>query len=75
MSEAEPKSNAPGPLTQASGYEKERRREICKVCPHRIGGRSLSFSLCGRCGCPITSKTALARSSCPMNKWGPDDEP
>jgi|688.fasta_scaffold1338455_2 hypothetical protein len=42
------------------------RVEICLACPHLKKG--LIFR-CGKCGCVIKGKTALARESCPDDRW------
>lgn len=39
------------------------RRSICEPCEFRDGLK------CGECGCPITEKTELKESECPVGKW------
>jgi hypothetical protein len=45
---------------------KEARLALCMVCPHRVDER------CGKCGCPVESKTGWASESCPDDppRWG-----
>jgi hypothetical protein len=62
------RSNQPGPFALVGDYERDRRREICRACSLRAG-RLLTLSVCKACGCPILSKTKLARSECPKGKW------
>lgn len=55
-------------LEPASEAERTRRLAICAACPFRFG-RSVRFSICQACGCPLASKTALLVSDCPKRKW------
>ncbi len=40
-----------------------KRRLICEKCEERRKGR------CGKCGCNLKMKSALATEKCPMNFW------
>ena len=46
----------------------QKRLAACTFCPSR---RSSPIAHCGECGCPIASKTRVANTACPLNKWGP----
>lgn len=41
----------------------KRRMEICVECPHFVN--DLGFSRCGKCGCPLSARTANPDLSCP----------
>lgn len=43
----------------------EKRRSICKACPHYFG----ITGQCNICGCFIRLKSTLKNQSCPINKW------
>lgn len=45
----------------------EERREICNGCPHKT--KMLKIEVCGKCHCPILSKTNSPLNSCPLKKW------
>lgn len=53
----------------ASKEMRERRRAICRDCPHATGGKPEKRVFCGVCGCVIAGKTALAGERCPIGKW------
>ena len=70
---------------QSSGYTKElmaTRLEHCDVCPYKKQmtgiGKVLTTALnmeentffCSKCNCPLGSKTAATKESCPIGKWG-----
>lgn len=50
----------------------ERRREVCEGCEHiayaKAFGNSI-FPYCGKCKCPIWSKTKIMSASCPAGYW------
>ncbi|HET6631529.1 MAG TPA: hypothetical protein VFG73_02320 [Rhodanobacteraceae bacterium] len=65
---------APGPLRRAvaavlaPGDTINARLAICAQCPHRKTRGPVAY--CGKCGCPLQSKTRMARASCPDGRWG-----
>ena len=44
----------------------EERAKICAECPFLH-----LKSVCGKCGCPVLSKTRSLKSTCPLFKWKP----
>lgn len=52
----------------ASKDERERRAGICRTCPRLT---PTPIERCSLCGCPIVSKTAFQRATCPDNppRW------
>lgn len=46
-----------------------KRLEICRACPERQFRTIAKIEVCGKCGCPIVSKTRFAQAKCPLNKW------
>jgi hypothetical protein len=49
----------------------QQRMAICKQCPERrpFGVPPVAIEICGRCGCPLASKTKFPRATCPLAKW------
>jgi len=43
----------------------EKRLTVCKECPFFFK----PTKQCSKCGCFLPAKTAIANSSCPINKW------
>lgn len=54
-----------GNLKQADEQTIAARLEICNSCEVR----NELANVCTACGCYIPAKTALAKSSCPLEKW------
>ncbi len=48
---------------------REKRRAICRDCPFATGGKPGKRVFCGKCGCVIAGKTAVADATCPIGKW------
>ncbi len=48
---------------------REKRLGICRECPHKRIQPITSLELCGKCGCPVLSKTRFQRAACPIGKW------
>ncbi len=47
-----------------------KRRDTCNTCEHRKPATPFKpWEHCGKCGCFIAAKTALAGQSCPLKKW------
>jgi hypothetical protein len=48
----------------------EKRAAICRECPDAVAvaGRKV---FCGRCACPLVSKTRDPAAACPLGKWSP----
>lgn len=48
-----------------------RRQALCYACDNyrRKGLFNLPYDACGKCGCPIESKTRVPGAKCPVNKW------
>jgi hypothetical protein len=44
----------------------DQRKEICKSCEFVV----LRKMLCGKCLCAIPTKCAMAKTECPIKKWG-----
>jgi hypothetical protein len=42
------------------------RMDICNACEAKN-----DLNICTACGCFLPAKTKLAKSECPMEKWGP----
>ena len=53
---------------KATEEERARRKAICAACPFvvEVAARPM---FCGKCGCPLVTKTAFASASCPAKKW------
>jgi hypothetical protein len=49
---------------------REKRLSICKECPEFIK----ATSQCKKCGCIMLLKTKLPHASCPIGKWGEEEE-
>lgn len=47
----------------------QKRIAICRQCPSRMVLPVVKTEVCGRCGCPLASKTKFTRATCPLNKW------
>lgn len=47
----------------------ERRREVCNGCEHVVNAKAFGFQYCGKCKCPIWSKTKIVSASCPAGYW------
>ena len=45
--------------------EKNARMDICNSCEFLFK----PTSTCKKCGCFMTTKTAIASANCPINKW------
>lgn len=47
---------------------REQRKAACRACPSLL---RTPFERCGRCGCPIVSKTSFQGATCPDNppRW------
>lgn len=43
---------------------REKRAEICKVCPSLN-----SYNFCIHCNCFMPAKTYLKKQECPLKKW------
>lgn len=52
----------------ADAEKQKARMAICQACPHAAVGRTKKF-ICGKCGCPLVSKTKLSGARCPVGKW------
>ncbi|HRO59330.1 MAG TPA: hypothetical protein PKZ27_02775 [Rhodocyclaceae bacterium] len=48
--------------------ETQRRAAICRECPHAVSVGSMKV-FCGKCGCPLASKTRAVMATCPVGKW------
>ncbi len=70
---------------QGSEYTKElmaSRLKICDLCPYKkqmtgIGRVLMNATnmpentfFCSKCNCPLGSKTAATKESCPIGQWG-----
>ena len=44
----------------------QQRMDICNICEAKN-----SLNICTACGCFLPAKTKIAKSECPMEKWGP----
>lgn len=56
-------------MEQASPQERERRRALCNACPHLVTVGRIQFKRCGKCQCPLFTKTRFQGTSCPVGKW------
>lgn len=54
-----------GNLTEADEQTIAARRAICEPCEVR----NQTANVCTACGCYIPAKTALAKATCPLEKW------
>ncbi len=52
------------PMLKISKQKRDIRLEICKSC------EKFKSNICIECGCAMTLKTMYADSSCPLHKWG-----
>lgn len=59
------KDLASGKLRLASRATRTNRRNICNTCEVR----NVKLNTCTACGCYIPAKTALSKSTCPMELW------
>jgi len=61
------------PLQTVDAATQQKRLAICAACPHRVETTipltKQKIARCGKCGCPLASKTKFARATCPINKW------
>lgn len=57
-------------LKTVSPDEQERRVLICSECPEL----NVEAFKCNKCGCFLKWKIALKANSCPMNKWGKEED-
>jgi hypothetical protein len=48
----------------------ERRLEICSECEHL----NKTLMQCKKCGCFMHGKSKFPSASCPVGKWGPEEE-
>lgn len=48
--------------------QKQKRNEICDGCDKKIV--FMQVAACGVCNCPLSGKTTLTHSKCPLGKWG-----
>jgi hypothetical protein len=56
----------PTVLAQVSAEQKAARLAICHACEHI---KRQPIERCGKCGCPLASKTRFQRAHCPIGKW------
>jgi rRNA maturation endonuclease Nob1 len=47
---------------------KQLRKTICEDCPSKIS--RLNMDVCSECGCALRAKLIIAKSACPLGKWG-----
>lgn len=52
----------------ARSAERQRRAAICNTCPHATEVMGIKV-FCGRCLCPLASKTRDPYATCPAGKW------
>jgi hypothetical protein len=65
-----PDPNAPRPRpVLAEAALRAKRLAICAECPHRKVIPLTKSAVCGKCGCPLASKTRFSRAHCPIGKW------
>lgn len=48
----------------------DKRLSKCLICPELIK----TTKQCKKCGCFMVAKVKLPHSSCPIGKWGSEDE-
>jgi hypothetical protein len=57
-------------LLKAKNEMSERRLSICKECEHL----NQKLVQCKKCGCFMHAKVKFHSSSCPIGKWGAEEE-